>query len=185
MNIQLCRRMTQLLVAGGLSTAALSAVALSIQPGSIPTDTWVGFCFGLPGSAASPTPCVPGGYGNPFTFSLASPELLKVTDIAEPGDTFNVYDGTTLLFATPTVANSSATNLDPNFTFGNNIWSSGSTLLGAGNYSINIFANASPYGGGGAFLGVFAAAVPEPQTYALLLAGMALMTFATRRRRLL
>ena len=180
MNINVCRRTAQLLVAGGLS-----AVALTSQADAIPIDTWLGFCFGLAGSAASPTPCAPGGHGNPFTFTLAAPGLLKVTDVAEPGDTFNVYDGSTLLFATPTVASSTASNLDPGFTFGNTTWSSGSTLLGAGNYSINIFANASPFGGGSAFMGVFAAAVPEPQTYVLLAAGVALMIFATRRRRLL
>ena len=59
----------------------------------------------------------------------------------------------------------------------------GNTLLGAGPHSINIFDDLSPFGSGKGYVGVFAIPVPEPETYAMMLAGLGLMGFVARRRK--
>ena len=60
----------------------------------IPDAGWYGFCFG----SSSGDPATPGCQnegigttGNTFTFTLAGPGILKVTDAFVVADTFDVY----------------------------------------------------------------------------------------------
>lgn len=54
--------------------------------------------------------------------------------------------------------------------------------LAAGNYHIDFTGTANGLAGGGYLAAVSVAAVPEPETYALLLAGLGLMGTVARRR---
>lgn len=56
-------------------------------------------------------------------------------------------------------------------------------MLGAGDYQVN-FKYAIQTPPGGSYLGgISVAAVPEPETYAMLLAGLGLIGFSARRRK--
>lgn len=55
---------------------------------------------------------------------------------------------------------------------------------GTDNYALNVSGNVTPAGTTGAYAGsVVVSEVPEPKTYAMLLAGVGLLAFAARRRR--
>ncbi len=58
------------------------------------------------------------------------------------------------------------------------------TSLAAGTYSLNVFGNPSGQFGGGyaGFVAGVTAPVPEPETYAMMLAGLAAVGFLARRR---
>lgn len=64
---------------------------------------------------------------------------------------------------------------------GNNVTANFSNLA-AGNYHIDFEGNATGTWGGSYLAAVSVAAVPEPETYALLLAGLGLMGTVARRR---
>ena len=63
---------------------------------------------------------------------------------------------------------------------GDSRFSQGAWTLAAGSYTVTGLATASPFDGGIGYLSV--AAVPEPETYALFLAGLALVGAVARRR---
>jgi len=168
-------------LASGLALVGFSGASYA---GPITTDSWVGFCFGNSGSAAS-AGCqneAAQSSGNDFTFSLASISELKVTDAFLYGDTFKVYDFGSLLFTTNTVPTFGSGASNPDAAWADASFSHGSYVLGTGNHSISVFADTSPHGSGGAYLGVFTSAVPEPETYAMLLAGLGMMGAVARRR---
>jgi hypothetical protein len=59
----------------------------------------------------------------------------------------------------------------------------GASGLVAGNYSLQVAGAVSPFGGSyGGSLNMIATPVPEPETYAMFLAGLGLMGFMSRRR---
>ena len=64
-------------------------------------------------------------------------------------------------------------------------WSLASTLVTAGSLTLTIWGDASDGGSYGGDVNVLMAAapVPEPETYAMLLGGLALLGMATRRRK--
>lgn len=170
-------------IAQAALATALSAFAGLASAGAITPGSWVGFCFGDAGSPAT-SGCQNEASqvsGNDFTFTLSSSGLLKVTDAFNYGDTFKVYDGGTLLGASLVSLTSGSGSGNPNTAFADSGFSHFTYQLGAGSHAISIFADASPYGGGGAYMGVFP--VPEPETYAMLLAGLGLMGGIARRRR--
>ena len=167
-----------------LASAALISASAASMAGPIAVDAgWYGFCFGGPGSAAT-VGCQNlgvGTEGNPFTFSLGGPGLLKVTDAFDIGDVFDVYVNSVLTFTTSTPGAGSSTS-DPDVAFASGYYSAGSLVLAAGNYSVDVFVNQSPFGGGGAYLEVESRhAVPLPGTLALV--GLGLAGFGLRRRR--
>jgi len=134
---------------------------------------WYGFCFGLSGSAAT-LGCQNQGIGetgNPITFTATTDVLFNITDAYEKGDTFTVdINPGAITFTTDTVpVDASGAVTDPNAAFLDPTYSHGSWLLGPGSYTVDIYAAASPFSGGGAYAEVVTA-VPEPTSLLLLLA---------------
>jgi hypothetical protein len=143
---------------------------------------WYGFCFGGSGSGAS-AGCQNSGIGvsgNPTTFTASYPVEFMITDAFDHGDTFNVWINGVFSFTTPTVTASSGSVGDPDVAFADPLYSHDSILLSAGSYTIDVLANASPWGGGGAYLQ--ARSVPEPTT--MLLLGLGLVGLAGVRRKM-
>lgn len=165
-------------------TAALLVVALApaAQAGPVVIDGgWYGFCFGGTSGDPATVGCqndATGTTGNDFTFTATDNVYLKVTDAFDHGDTFRVFNLVSFLFATPVVGTSPGSVTDPDLAFADPLYSSGSIVLGPGSYDIRIFVDASPWGGGGAYMEV--ETVPEPTSLALL--GGALALGAIRRR---
>lgn len=133
-----------------------------------------------------------------FTFTVGSGNVgvLTVVDTAFAGDTFNVYNNGSLLGVTSSVpvvyydSNPTAVS-DPAAALNDLSFSRASFNLGPGSYSISGSLDQSVLldsGGsrlnatsGGISLTV-SAPVPEPETYAMLLAGLGLLGIVARRR---
>ncbi|MQY50641.1 PEP-CTERM sorting domain-containing protein [Rhodocyclus tenuis] len=168
------------LIAVALSAAALSAHADSVTP--LTTPDWNTFYFADAGShwlddfAAN----APGNLS--FSLSLSGPAWLKVTDLGTTGDVFEVFDnGRSLgLTSAPQLANTQDIGIDFDAAFASRDWSHGQWLLGAGTHVITGLVSRSPVGAG--IGGLQVTAVPEPDAYALLLAGLGLLGWAARRR---
>ena len=146
---------------------------------------WYGFCFagvGSPATAGCQNDATAGVTGNTITFTALSSVVLKVTDAFVHGDEFDVNIFGVGNFATSAVAAGGGTTTNPDLAYADPLYSHGSWFLGAGNYSVDIFANTSPVGAGGAYVEVMGA-VPEPSTYALLAFGLAGVAAVARRRR--
>jgi len=170
-----------------ICTIVLACLAV-VSPafgGAIVVDAgWYGFCFEGPGSAAN-AGCQNQGIGtsgNTFTFTATGPVLFKITDAFSKGDTFLVnIDGGSISFTTPAVPEVAASVEDPDTAFADPTYSHSSVLLGAGAHSVDVFAAASPFGGGGAYLEV-ETAIPEPGTFMLLGGGLLLAGLLRRKR---
>ena len=111
-----------------------------------------------------------------YSFTLANPGMLSGTVVATNASGYNILGLTVTLqnasFALVGTDNTPATG----FAFNN---------LAAGSYALNVLGYASG-SQGGLYLGdvtATTAPVPEPQTYALMLAGLAAVGFAVSRRR--
>jgi len=169
-----------------LGAVALLTTATPAMAGPITIDAgWYGFCFAgilSPATAGCQNDAI-GVSGNPFTFNAPGDTVLKVTDAFDHGDTFFVYDLGSLLFATPLVAVTLGTVTNPDTAFADPLYSHSSVVLGAGAHSIQIFTGNSPYGGGGAYVEVETAPVPEPTTLALLGGAMTALGAYRRRQR--
>jgi hypothetical protein len=156
-----------------------------LHAGPVTVDAgWYGFCFAGDGSPAT-AGCQNDGIditGNTITFEAITPVLFKITDAFDYGDTFDVWINLLLSFTTPTVAVGGGSVSNPDLAFADPGYSHGSLLLAAGSYSINILVNYSPWSGGGAYLEVETASVPEPTT--MLLLGLGFVGLAGMRRRM-
>jgi hypothetical protein len=126
-----------------------------------------------------------------FTFSITAPTQLRVVDAGIAGDTFNVtVNGISqLTSAVPVVAYSPTAVVVTDFdaAWANPSFSRGSWLLTApGSYTVTgVLAQSVSNGGAplNSTIGaVMLAAVPEPGTWALLLAGLAVLGVTARRR---
>ena len=171
---------------------AMAAQALPARAQTIDLALGAGyrsFDFGGPGSVL-PT----------FSFSLAGPGTFSIVDSYLSGDQFRINvtssTGVTIfsgLTSTPALGSYATSALDA---LQNPAFSSAQIHLSAGTYTAGGFAEASPYGTGGAFAGLFESSAaagagggsggaPSPEINAIL--GLALaggtVTFLRRRRR--
>lgn len=126
-----------------------------------------------------------------FTFTIATPMELRVVDAGLAGDSFNVsINGSAdTTSAVPSViySNSLVATTDFDAAWADANFSRGSFLLAApGTYTVtgSLLQSVSNLGAPlNATLGaVMLAPVPEPTTWALLLAGLGVIGFAARRR---
>lgn len=173
--------------ASRLWSAALVATLLAASSAEAQTPlvsgSWTTFFFGGVGSGAS---------SQPYTYTASSQFFVTVLDGYNSGDQFQLLDGTTLIGTSTAPADGSYCD-SPAACLASGAFSRGTFLLGPGTYSFNVNVTASPFGEGGAFIGVnvsdalagtAASTVPEPATVALTAMGLLGMAgVATRRRR--
>lgn len=160
------RILKSMVIVGMLAATQAQATAVAVNGG------WVPFSFGGVGSSFS---------SEPFTFSLAGPGVLKVTDAFLSGDRFEVFDFLASLGLTSAPGSSGdAIGADYDGAFADSRWSSAAFALGAGSYSITGVAVDSPFGSGGAALRVDER-VPEPASALLLSLGLLGLGLARRK----
>jgi hypothetical protein len=170
-----------------VALAVMVGFAVPASAGPVAVDAgWYGFCFagvGSPATAGCQNSGV-GNTGNPFTWTSSAPTLLKVTDAFEYGDMFNVNIDSVLYTTSVVPTTFTGSVVNPDTAFADAGYSKGSWVLAAGSHSVNIFANASPYGGGGAYLEVetYRGTVPDAGS-SLLLLGMGLAGLSAWRKR--
>jgi len=185
-----------LLVCAALLLCAVPAVASSnsqgapLYAGDPPYVVGSGWAY-FATSVGTPGPF--GGWGGtyippnnePFTFVLAGPGVLKVTDAFLAGDYLRVWDNGGLLGDTPAVpVDPSLWIGDPDSAFADPRWSHGQFDLGAGPHSLQfqnlLFAGGTAppgYSPAGHYFRVDPAVpgpatpIPEPATLVLLLIG--------------
>lgn len=168
----LCSVLFAVAMVGG---PAVQATPLVVDAG------WYGFCFGGSGSPATAgcqNDATAGVAGNTMTFAAATDVWLKITDAFQYGDTFSiVVDGAAAVLTS--VPGSGTEFTDPDAAFGAD-YSKIAILLAAGAHTVDIFADASPFGGGGGYVQV--RAVPLPATLALLGLGLVALGWSRRKR---
>jgi hypothetical protein len=158
--------------------AALAALSINAHAVGLPTDgSWIEFDFGTVGSSIYDLSTL----DTSFDFSLGQDSVVRVVDLGLAGDRFEIFANGVSLGATSAVLASDAESYDPAAAWADPSFSRGSWLLGAGSYSITGTVAVSPYDGGYGAMSV--TAVPEPESYAMMLAGLALVGFAARRAR--
>lgn len=131
-----------------------------------------------------------------FSFTIAQGYMgsLTVVDTGYAGDTFKVFNGNTLLGFTSSVPVGIYPDapgiVDPEVALLDSGFSRATFALGAGDYvikgvlsqSVLLDAGGAPLNATSGNLRLAVAAVPEPETLAMLLAGLGFIGFATRRR---
>ncbi|MDO9599628.1 MAG: FxDxF family PEP-CTERM protein [Azoarcus sp.] len=125
-----------------------------------------------------------GAFNDTWNFTIATPTYsggsvsnLAIT-IPDLGNLFNIADLSVQLF---TSTNLLISNLDSNEGSTSQIKVGSGTFL-PGSYYFNISGNANGLSGGQYVFAVTTLPVPEPETYAMLLAGLGLVTVMARRR---
>ncbi len=143
---------------------------------------WSGFCVNDLFGSGGATPCLfdPDSIGNTIELNLDSSAYLQVTDVGIPGDVFDVYIDAVLAFTT-SAPGFGLPITDPDNAFAASFMSSGSILLAAGSYSIDIFANTVPFFLGKGYIQAVSV-VPAPSVLALMCLGLIISLRLSRRR---
>lgn len=127
---------------------------------------------------------VSGLFSDTWTFNLGSASTIAASlsnvEITFGSMTFGAISNfSALLNGSPIFGLNSFSSSNPPLTVTTKVLS-GSTFLPAGDFTLQVSGNA---GTGASYAGsIVAAAVPEPETYAMLLAGLGLMGAVARRR---
>lgn len=148
-----------------VSAPAFAETPLTVEGG------WHWFTFGGVGSSFSE---------QPFTFTLTDAAVLRVTDAYLSGDQFEVFSNGTSLGLTSAATTGFDVMGDYDAAFASDNFSHGQWTLAAGTYSITGTTILSPYNAGGAAISL--SAVPEPESIALMLAGVAALGVSLKRR---
>lgn len=163
-----------------LIAASLAALAFNAHAVDVPTDgSWVEFDFDAQGSSLYDLI----SNDTAFTFTVSQNSVLRIVDAGFSGDRFSITVsslGTTLTSAPVAQGISEDPVFDAAAVWADSRFSKASWALGAGTYTVSGVATASPFGGGFGYLSV--TAVPEPESFAMLLAGLGLVGAIARRR---
>jgi hypothetical protein len=174
-------KLAKALIASLLAAAALSAQADTITP--VTADgNWNQFFFGDNASSWLDDYAYNAPGNLSFSVTLNGPGILNVTDAGLTGDIFQVFDNGIALGVTsaPNTTNSVDMNVNFDAAFASSDWSHGKWTLGAGSHLITGIATTSAFGSGTGAIQVIA--VPEPTSYAMLMAGLGLIGLIARRR---
>ena len=156
--------------------ASIAFAAVLAIPGRAGAATPLTFVPSGPDQTASWYSAVPaaGVFSDDYTFTVGSASQITLQDVGTWFGGFSslnaqVFNSTpTLMVTAPWLTNSTPTSLV------------------AGNYTLNVSGTALFAGGysGSVTLSTATVPIPEPETYAMMLAGLGLMGFVARRRRL-
>ena len=159
-------KLRSIALAAALAASSVPALAVNASLGPLTLNQQEGFgnFFTSAGVAATM-----GAFSDTFTFSLASAAPSLMGNIGS----FGLTPGATFVVALQdSLGNTLQADTTPgSFNFMN---------VGAGNYSLNVFGTGAT---ANSFYGGQVTAVPEPETYALMLAGLGIIGFIGARRR--
>jgi hypothetical protein len=169
--------MMKALKAGILAAACFAGTAQAAT--LVPDGGWSLFLFGSTGSTLVDS----NTNDTSWDFTLTSDAYLDVTDVAIIGDVFTLYNGASLIGTSSGYDLNGTLLFDPDSAFGSDQYSWGRWLLTPGTYSINGIASESCCAQGGAYIRLAGVnGVPEPESWALMIAGFGLVGAAMRRR---
>lgn len=140
-------------------------------------------------TAAVGTNTVAGSFSDILNFSITSPYALAAGAVMDVPLSFTMPGGSTLTLAditglTASLYNGFNAGGSMISTQGPNDYLSMSGVLDPGSYSLKIAGTGTGMGGAGYYTyTAFAQAVPEPESYAMFLAGLGLLGAAARRRK--
>jgi PEP-CTERM motif len=146
--------------------AVASASAFAVGPGSL------GTIDNMPVTLSNIVPM--GIFQDVYSFTIANPGDLSGTITPVNFGGYNILGLTVTLQDSTFAVIGSDSSPDTGFTFSG---------LAAGNYALNVLGFATGNTGGFYAGGAIATTVPEPETYALMLAGLGIVGFVAARRR--
>ena len=151
---------------GAAVLAAASISAHAVGPGSL------GAIDNMPIAISNIVPM--GIFQDVFSFSLVNPGDLGGSAVAINFDGYNILGLTVTLQDSSFAVIGTDSNPADGFTFSN---------LASGTYALNVLGLATGATGGFYAGGMIATTVPEPETYALMLAGLGAIGFMASRRK--
>lgn len=160
------------------SIAVLALNAHAVSPSiAIPTSgEWVEFDFDAAGSSFYDLTTLQ----TSFSFTLSQSSLLRIVDLGFSGDRFSISLNGNTLGTTSAAVIGSDQMFTPEDAWNDSRYSKGQWLLAAGSYTLHGTAIASPEGGGFGVMSI--TAVPEPESWGMLLAGLGVIGAIARRR---
>lgn len=156
-----------------LSRIAAAAALVAASPFTLAAGGPLDLSSGSAGFSSTP---IAGGFSEVFTFSLVTPAFFTGSVTTAVSGLQNI-DFMGIFLTGPGGAFSFTKVLNDPF----ETWVMPATLISAGSYALTLIGSNSPaiasYGGN-----VAVSPVPEPEKYALLLAGLGMVLFCGRRR---